>query len=99
MPIKHIFYIHSYITYLVSLKIIAKEGLEKKDCIFLINRKIRINESIATYNIEHLCTDKSFSVTRNVLKSWREIKNVDAFIAEITGNQKFYFYCPHTRIK
>jgi hypothetical protein len=96
---KHIFFIHSYITYLVSLKVIEKEHLDKQDCAFLINRKIIINDVIATYDIEQFGSAGMFPINRNLSKSWSALKSIDIFIDKITGHRPYFFYCPQTSLR
>lgn len=94
---KHIFYIHSYITYLVSVKIIETENLLKKDCIFLINRKVIIQDDVVSYAIDHFCSSEAVPITSNIIGGWQSLKNIDAFIDAITSKEKFYLYLPNTR--
>lgn len=94
---KHIFFIHSYITYLVSSKVIERECLNREDCVFLINRKVIINDTVLKYQIDYLCKSDAIPITGNLLGCWKQLKQIDRFIDKVTSGKNFNLYCPSTR--
>jgi|SRR5882724_9458511 len=93
---KHIFWVHSYITYFVAKKIIAEKKLDKKDVIFLKARNFDLSDSYIDF--KQLDLVYKFSI-RNILRNWRLISRYDRWIDKIAGKNKYILYYPHTALR
>ncbi|OKL39155.1 polysialyltransferase family glycosyltransferase [Pontibacter flavimaris] len=99
---KHIFYIHSYITYFVSLQVIKYLNLEVQHCVFLYGREFKpeLNElAVPEYDAPFTHHPiNSFAVERRFWRSWAKIRRFDAFVEQITQGSRFHFYTNQTGI-
>lgn len=99
---KHLFYIHSYITYFVSLQVIKYRNLEVQDCIFLYGRKFRPEQTelaVSEYDVPFTHYPiNSFAVERKFWKSWAKLRKFDAFVEQVTQGSWFKFYTNQTSI-
>jgi len=93
---KHIFYIHSYITYYVSLEVIKYEKLYPRDCVFLYGRKfhsLTVPAGIKQMGIPFTHhPNNSFAVERKFWRGWRKISEFDQFLQGLVKEQRFKLY-------
>lgn len=93
----HLFYVHSYITYLVALKVLEVAKIDKKDAVFLVNRGIVVNdEALKYYRVDKYCTYEGTAISRYFWKGWKLLGEINAFINNILKGRSFYFYTPHS---
>lgn len=93
-PIKHLFFVHSHITFQVAIAIMRKKRIAKKDAIFLAGRGFDPND--ADFPVVALpFSDDYFLIYKNFFKGWGYLKEFDAFLSSLC-NGEFIFYCPHT---
>lgn len=95
---KHIFYVHSYVTYLVSLGIIDYYGIDDSDvCIFCTRFKINQTRfrciSIDTI-FKGLCGLPAYGTRFLYIKKRVEIFKLDNFIKNITKGCEYICYLP-----
>ena len=79
---KHVFLLHSAITYLASLSIISEEKLDEKECLFVYQ-----GEDLGFPRII-----ESISLKEYRLKSFGYVNRVDKIIASFTHNEFFKLY-------
>jgi len=97
---KHLFYIHSHLSKLVSELVIEYEGINKMDIVFLLFRNMDIKD--CGYKvIKFPYGDESiyFKYHKNIFKSYRKLYNYSNFIDELTSNEPFFLYTPHVMKK
>ncbi len=97
---KHLFFIHSHITFIISSKIIKYLNLDSNDCVFLIHRsKIEDYKVIGVKMIlfpKYFYESQYFDVHKKFWHNWRKLSVLDDFINCITENKIFTFYTPQT---
>lgn len=92
---KHIFYLHSALNYVIAKRIIDVLKLQPNDCIFLYDRiQPFSNESIIQDFFPHfpLPASQSYSLKFLFWNQWSSIKKFDKKIGEFTNGNPFYFY-------
>lgn len=97
---KHLFFVHSQITYIVSIKVINFLQLNHADCVFLIHRGgsadyKSFGVKVVDYPFNPQSTD-SFPMFNKFWKSWAKLKELDVFINDAVSNDEFLFYTPQT---
>lgn len=93
---KHIFFVHSHITYLVSLSVIKHESIDKSNCIFLMDRGYKKNNSdIVCYDFPFQTYPEYFILHFFFWKGLKKLANLDNFISKIC-REKFIIYFPET---
>lgn len=99
---KHIFYIHSYITYFVSIQVIKLHNFKPEQCVFLYGRgfkpkqqSIKVTEHVSPFS--HYPTN-TFALERKFWKTWEKLRHFDAFVRKITGGDLFHLYTNQTGI-
>ncbi len=91
---KHIFFVHSPITVLVSKLVIKEEKISADDVIFFTSRGTQIEKG-QFQNYEFRYYDYSdVPQTRNLLKCVMTLAMFDAYIKKIIGKTKFKCYVP-----
>lgn len=99
---KHIFYIHSFITYLVSKEVIKYYQLPVASCIFLYGRDFKPATPLAGLVEEEIPYShhpvKSFTVKRLFWQSWAELWAFDRYVKKLTRGQPFLLYTNQTGI-
>ena len=96
MSSKHIFWIHSHMTYHISNSIIETNKLNLKDVIFIFSRNYK--QSIKKQNALPLHCEiklKPFTLLRKPFKSYKNFKNYLNEINSLTDS-KFQLYIPHS---
>ena len=99
---KHLFYIHSHITYHVSLEVIKHEKIAARDCIFIYGRKfwpLAAPVDIEQVNLPftHHPTN-SFALARKFWRGWRKLAAFDQFVQSLAGEGCFKLYTNQTGI-
>ena len=90
---RHLFFVHSNITYLVARQVIRTQELPLADCGLLLARNFQPTDSpVATAPLPNVL----FPLTLAVWRTRRKIALVDAVIDELTHTEEFELYCPHT---
>ena len=93
-PIKHLFFVHSHITFQVAIAIMRKKRIARKDTIFLAGRGFDPKD--VDFPVVALpFSDDYFLVYKNFFKGWGYLMEFDAFLSSLC-NGEFIFYCPHT---
>ncbi len=86
---KHVFYIHSNLTYLVALGVMCKENLDEKDVLIISRYKLENNLPVPVCFIDF---------TRNYKKPWKSnwmfspYKYIDRIIEKSIGRNPFIAY-------
>ncbi|WP_299825415.1 polysialyltransferase family glycosyltransferase [uncultured Pontibacter sp.] len=93
---KHLFYIHSTVTYFVALEVIKYKKLDKHACCLLLGRGFKqlykfseIKQSIVPFS-HHLFD--SFAVEKQLWNGWRKLRAFDDYVAQITNSDSFHLY-------
>ncbi|WP_114778384.1 hypothetical protein [Botryobacter ruber] len=98
----HIFYIHSYITFLVAKTVIHIQDIQKNLCVFMYGRGFSPSEEIE--GIKEIVVPythhpvNSFSIKYVFWKSWKELADFDAFVQSLTAGADFMLYTNQTGI-
>ena len=93
-PMKHLFFVHSHITFQVALAIIEKKKFLQVDCVFMAGRGYDPKDS--DYLVVALpFSDDYFQLYKNIFRGWSYLKEFDAFVSTLCKGD-FIFYCPHT---
>lgn len=95
---KHVFVIHSHITFLISVGTINKLGLTPNDVIFLYGRNYHIadvNIPYTIYDISSIYRPAHANDIWHPTKRKKYVERVDNFVNNNIGNE-FYVYLPHT---
>ena len=96
---KNVFYIHSHVTLAVSLGIIEKNKIDKKDIVFLLGRGFiysnnKIDNIVAIpHDIQSVVNIKSHNILGLILGIIRFDKWVNSFCSNC-----YYLYIPHSRL-
>ncbi len=92
---KHLFYIHSSITFLVATKIV--EGLDKDNCIFLWGRNFQATTDIKHHKFPFVHLPKEyFSASIKFWETRKKVVEMDDWLAQITEGQDFFYYTPQS---
>lgn len=99
---KHLFYIHSYITYHVALEVISYHKLNHMDCVLMYGRKfVPLDPPAAIQHVDLPFSHhpiNSFAVERVYWKGWKKLRKFDVFVQELTNGDKFKLYTNQTGI-
>ncbi|MBC7449139.1 MAG: hypothetical protein H7330_13890 [Hymenobacteraceae bacterium] len=90
---RHLFFVHSNITYLVAGQVIRHEQLPPADCAMLFARNFAAADCPVAFA---KLPDVTFPLTPKLWETRRKIGLVDAAIAAATHGEPFQLYCPHT---
>lgn len=95
--VKHIFFVHSPITYIVATKVIEFKKLKPDQPVFLTHRGFRVPAAAdRSYEFPYLISPEPFPFQLNFLQSRARIRRLDRFIDEISDKASFYLYLPHS---
>lgn len=100
---KHVFYIHSYITYIVAVSVVAELALDHRDLVFIYGRDFHYRHipDIAVYelpsNLMALSRVPSYGKRFIFLRKHRDIKALDKLIDRLAGGGSFTAYLPLTK--
>ncbi len=97
---KHLFYVHSHTTKLITQSIIQAEKLNKNDVIVLLNRGIQGIDN-------HICFDFPFchypvESFPSYLKFWKgrnKLNSLNSFLNSKLMGDEYLFYAPHLGLK
>ncbi|RDV15102.1 hypothetical protein DXT99_10540 [Pontibacter diazotrophicus] len=99
---KHLFYIHSYITYYVGLEVIKYRKLNHSDCVLMYGRKFKPHHPpVGMQQVDLPFTHhpvNTFAVKRKFWKGWERLRKFDAFVEKITFGDAFKIYTNQTGI-
>ncbi|KKN39915.1 hypothetical protein LCGC14_0738510 [marine sediment metagenome] len=93
---KHLFYLHSHITYYVSMAVIKSKEIPEEDIVFIISRnynnkglkrKITLDVSLIHDEMNHYLIDRFY-------KLYAFIPKIDGLIEEKTNGEKYTVYLP-----
>lgn len=97
---KHLFYIHSHITYLVSLQVIKHKKLQPEDCVFMYGRRFEANSpnpSIKSITIPYTQQPvNSFAVDKRFWKGWGKLRDFNKLIEQLIGKSTYHVYTHQT---
>lgn len=91
---KHLFFVHSHITFLIAVSIVQEKCISHDDCVFLGGRSFDPKNSRYPV-IQFPFSDDFFLIYKNIFKGFCFIKIFDRFIEGLCQGD-FIFYCPHT---
>ncbi len=96
---KHLFLVHSPITFLVTQQLLKTEALPKEDCIILLSRNFKL-PGTTRLQTAAIPADKAGNSDRiwsglHLLRTRRQIRYYDQWLNSLV-NEAFYFYTPHT---
>lgn len=101
---KHVFYVHSHITFLVTNSIIVQEQLPDKAVVVLVGRKYSPYQSTRVLKIVNLneAQNSVNSVSTAAapfywLRNWANLRSIDCMLDEATLGQSFTAYLPSNR--
>lgn len=91
---RHVFFVHSYITYLVGRQVITHERLTPADCLLLLLRGFAAPADcpIASAPIDAV----TIPFALRFWQVWAKVAALDRRIDELTGGADFTLYAPHT---
>lgn len=95
---KHVFLVHSHITYLVAKQVIVQQGISPADCIYFTTRSYSTPDGLEDIRFSSFLgyDDKPRAwAGMNVCKTQKNIRYCDALISQMIGDE-FYFYTPQT---
>jgi hypothetical protein len=95
---KHVFWVHSSITFLIAKKIITENTINDNECIFLVSRNYTTAELEKYMTVSDMLLFKEGTRIwkgKNIIKTIRNINYFNNIFCEII-NERFYFYTPHT---
>lgn len=98
---KHVFFVHSHITFILSKLIINKYVLLKKDIVFIVSRNYK-NEELAFYdsiNFSQIHDELSKYYIKDFFKIYSYIEKIDHVIESKIDNKEFIVYLPIVRHK
>lgn len=100
---KHLFYVHSHITFLVSKQYVFDQGINPDDCLFLCTRNYQLPDQMAKvfHNIKAYpdeVLDKGNTrllQNNNPFKGRKNVKKLESIIQEFFGESDFVYYLPN----
>lgn len=98
---KHIFYVHSHITYIVSRSVILQEGIPLENTYFIFGRGYTVEDLRSRYvNL----TDDQIMLTkiptygeRFLIRKLRILNEIDRILARAAQGETFVLYLPSTK--
>lgn len=101
---KHLFLVHSHITFVVSKQYVFDQGLEPKDCIFICSRNYILPieyDSIFIQVINYpedifLSKEFDFLPKMNLLKGYHNIHILEKHLRSFTQGDAFFLYAMNT---
>lgn len=99
---KHLFCVHSSITWLIALQIIKEEQLNEADCAIVYYRNLKIEpkgkERIAKLPFSVFHPNDELSLKAQFWKNWKNTKKLDRFASELTDGKPFRLYIGHSEM-
>ncbi|MCQ2286972.1 MAG: hypothetical protein MJZ76_08890 [Bacteroidales bacterium] len=101
---KHLFYVHSHITFLVSKQYVFDQGINPDDCLFLCTRNYQLPEKynkVFTHLVQYPqdifhCNEVHFFKNGNVVEGYRKAGVIEGFVREYTKEDDFILYTLNT---
>jgi hypothetical protein len=90
---KHIFYIHSYITYIVALGTIRTERIEENNVILILGRDFKSHTPPEEYKI--FFNIGSHGAKLGLIRYNNKIRAFDNWVASLTKDNDFVLYLPN----
>lgn len=101
---KHVFYIHSHITFLVATSVVKQLGLKKTDICFLTGRNYQPYPTYENYYLESLTIEQneidkvpSYGSNLLMIKKGKTLRSIDQLLIKVTCGKPFIAYLPSTR--
>jgi len=98
----HVFNVHSHITYLVSLAVIAEKQLDPSDCVFLQTRDYSIPDNHLNFKVYDLIfplSDLSVYYNENTPELCQQnMDTLRSFVSKMTEDRPFHLYLPCTHM-
>ena len=95
---RHLFLIHSHITYLVARRVVDREQLAPRRIVLLCVRGYRPPES--RFRIFDLVlyqdAPKQGAKRKRLTRGRRWLREIDQLVERAAGGERFHFYTPHT---
>lgn len=90
--VKHVFFIHSHVTWLVSLAVIDHHQLAADDVLLVCARGYEPpDEAFATKAFP----ERRWVITWRLRQWWRQQRELARFVDEVSGGRDFAWYLPH----
>jgi len=99
---KHLFYVHSHITYYISVAIINKLGLKLNEVVFVKSRNYNntsIDKDSVTFSISRIHHEIDGIGKLDFYKTYKYINQIDSLIHSNLNNSEFNVYLPMIRHK
>lgn len=102
---KHLFYVHSHITFLVSKQYVFDKGINPDDCLFFCVREYKLPEryrslfkNVLSYPIDVL-PNGSLRILENynIIDAYRNIKLLEEKINDYFNKDTFIYYVPNAQ--
>lgn len=102
---KHLFYVHSHITYLVSISTIRQLSLQHEDVAFIYGRNFRYSTEIDK-SIPKVYLDDDLMSLADVpthggrlilLRKYRQMMRLDKIVSDISRGDRYTAYLPSTK--
>lgn len=97
---KHVFFVHSAITYLVACEVIALKQLPEEQLLFLTHRGFKVPQpKFKSHVFPYSWSPEPFPFKINFLKSWERVRQFDRFIDKLTHHSSYIIYLPHSSFR
>lgn len=97
---KHIFFIHSPLTFIVACKIIRLKKLRAGEVIFFTHRGFQPPATAwPTHIFPYNWSPEPFRFQLNFVKSWKKVQEFDDFINTVSAHAPFLLYLPHAAFR
>lgn len=97
---KHVFFVHSAITYLVACEVIALKQLPEEQLLFLTHRGFKVPQpKFKSHEFPYSWSPEPFPFKINFLKSWERVRQFDLFIDKLTHHSPYIIYLPHSSFR
>lgn len=101
---KHLFYVHSHITFLVSKQYVFDQGINPDDCLFFCTRKYILPEKYKEVfkhtlqfpqDVFH-SDEVHFFKNGNIINAYRKVRVIENIVNDFTHDAPFIFYTLNT---
>ena len=101
---KHLFYVHSHITFLVSKQYVFDQGINPEDCLLLSSRKYILPEKykdVFKHTLQfpqdvYHSDEVNFFKHGNIFNAYRKARVIENIVNDFTHNAPFIFYTLNT---
>jgi hypothetical protein len=94
-PVRHVFLIHSSITYLVARQVIRYLRLTPDVCAYVLLRRIQPDDDDPVSAQLHLYDNITVPLTWRIGQVWGRIATLDRQVADLTSRADYALYVPH----